>query len=314
MKFILLSDCHILWNKPTSRLDDTKSTGLRKLEYVLKFAKKENGIVLQAGDFVDKERSWYLLPELIRLLREYDVPVYMVRGQHDNYMYSEQTNPATTVGVLEKMGLVTILGKEPIKINVRHDDENYVAPFNIYGASFGREIPKVQRKKNNVLVIHAPIAAESPYYSAKYMDAGKFLQKHKDFDLILCGDIHRKFNIERDNRHIVNTGSMIRKEATEYNFMHKPGFFVWDTNTLGWHVIPHLKAEKVLRKEDIAESEKLDNLFDDFISTMEKTNDEYKEGENTLETIRQTIQRIIETNKFGQEVTDVLSSVMGEDK
>jgi len=212
MKFILISDLHISLEQPIGRLDNVAVISFHKLNIVLEYARKINAVVVQAGDFVDKPRSWFLLPMLTSCLMKYKIPIYCVAGQHDVYMYNEETKDNTTLGVLAKAGLVHILNEHPVEIrNVR-----------IYGASHGQEIPVPDDGLVNILVVHEPIAME--WAGVDYIDAEVFLKEHKEYDYILCGDIHRKFLIQKNGRTILNTGPMVRRSATEYNFKHAPGF------------------------------------------------------------------------------------------
>ena len=88
MKLVLLSDLHITSVIPIARKDDVLKTGLKKLEYVLKYASRHNAAILQAGDFCNKARDWVVLFELSKLLSKYQVPIYAIQGQHDYYYRS----------------------------------------------------------------------------------------------------------------------------------------------------------------------------------------------------------------------------------
>jgi len=291
-----LSDPHLLWENPIARLDNTPKTALNKFEYVLKYCAIHNMSLLIAGDFFDKPRSWYFLPVITKMLRKYEVYIMVVYGQHDTYLYSEETREATILGELEAANLVKVLG------------ENIYEPFktvDIYGCSFGGTIPKVKDKnRKNILVIHAPISTKLDY-GVKY-DAKKFL-KESEFDFILCGDIHRKFIYKNNKRYIVNTGSLIRKEANEYNFIHKPCFFCYDTdsNEIEERIIPHELADKVLTREHIEEKEDKE-VLKEFSDKLKST----KTKGNLIEVLWD----IVKCNNVEKEVVDALSSIVNKDK
>jgi len=62
MKFALLSDLHLLWQNPVARLDNLVEVQFDKLSHVLGWCGNNDAILLQAGDFNDRPRSWMGLP------------------------------------------------------------------------------------------------------------------------------------------------------------------------------------------------------------------------------------------------------------
>ena len=265
MKLILISDLHLLNVKPIARIDNLIKTQFDKFDFVLEYASKNNCTILQAGDFFDKPRSWYLLPKVIEILKQYSVPIFSVVGQHDQYMYSKEYLSATSIGVLEKAKLITLLSSKPIYIT---DD------VDLYGCNYGEEIPKVIDKKNkNILVIHAPIAEKSLFINQDYIKAKTFINENKDYKIIFCGDIHRSFCLGAPGgRTILNTGPMIRKTADKYNFSHKPYFYVYDTDTDKIRAIdiPHRPGKEVLSNEHILDEEDKKVLRNKFTESLSK--------------------------------------------
>ena len=297
MKLAFISDTHLLIDRPRARLDNASDTVFKKLEWVFQYCAGEqiDPLVL-AGDITDKPRSWHLLPKVSDLLARYNHAVftYCIYGQHDLYMYSEETKHATILGELSSSGIVEILGEEP---------EGFEENISLYGCSIGREIPKVKNKKNiNILVIHAPIAEKALWHNHKYLDAKKFLKEHKDYDLIVCGDIHRKFLIKQERRIILNTGPLIRKSADEYNFKYKPCFAVYDTETRNAEFVevPHKPAEEVLSRDHIETEEIKEELLTEFTNALDSDIELDMEFTENLETF-------IKENNIEEAVADLIA-------
>lgn len=305
MKIAFISDTHLLLNNPVARLDNASEAVFKKLEYVFKYC-SINPItpLILAGDITDKPRSWHLLPIISSLFEKYKkVKVYAIYGQHDLYMYSEETKHATILGELSASGLVEILDEDPIKDWPPKSD-----PIHIYGCSINQEVPKVKNKKNiNILVIHAPIAEKALWSTHKYIDAKKFLIENKDYDLIVCGDIHRKFLIKKDNRIILNTGPLIRKSAEEYNFTYKPCFAVYDTITkkVEFIEVPHKPAEEVLTRDHIEAEEVKEELLAEFTDALNSDIELDMEFTENLMTF-------IKENDIEIEVKDLLAKELSE--
>jgi len=304
LNLILLSDLHLTSINPVGRKDNVLTTGLEKLEYVLNYAvDHEVRFILQAGDFCDKSRDWNLLSKLHRLLDAYKVPILCVSGQHDYYYRSSETDNASTMGILHQSGLVAIL-REPKEI---YDPSRIVYPV-----SWGNKIP-VPKKNNllNILLAHVPIAQQKVYPTQKVTTKRKFNQLLKTWDLMLLGDIHRYLLISQGNRHIVNTGSMMRLESTEYNMTHQPCFYLYNIHSkkLKKEIIPHKPADEILHThyikpetEDDYNEKKLNKLAREMAIR-------FKDDPNKLK-----IRKILESKKVRKAVKKIVINVMNKIK
>lgn len=322
MNFVLLSDLELRATNPICRLDDAKKTQMEKLEWIFKYASDNDAPVIVAGDFFDTPRSWYVPIEILALLREYiDVHVYTVYGQHDMYYYSEKTNKATSLGFLIEAGYVELLGDKGVVVGdedvgslVKTSDgttwEDY--EWEWYGCSFGQPVPKPTSNTPNTkkgLAIHAPIAKKALWPGQNYLDARTFLVKHNGYDLILCGDIHRTFQVEVDGRYIVNPGPMLRADADEYMMTHKPQFCFWNDEEVKLPItmvgIPHKDSDEVMSRKHIEEAESVKAEMGSFISSVEEV-----ELDSAVDP-KANVYRYLEENEIEQDVVDIISAVIG---
>lgn len=292
MKAILLSDTHLINENPIGRLDDVTETQWEKLSYIFDYAVK-NKIehVLQAGDLTDIRRSWELLQMLFLFLRKYqNVKLYFIKGQHCSY-YHDITNDKTITGELHSSGVAQLLASKPINIG---------GGVYVYGASYGEEVPEVNTCGTNILVIHKQILTSKVYAKQEdYVLADQFLKEHNAFDLILCGDVHQNFIKQQGKRIICNTGPMLRLEASEMMFKHKPVFFVYDTNNgnIKSIDIPHAVANSVLSREHLNKQKERKQNFDNFIAQVrELTN------ENNSVSFEKNLEIIMKKNKTSKGV------------
>lgn len=270
-KIVLLSDVHLLSSNPIGRKDNLVYEQFVKLTEVLEYAALHETIVLQAGDLTDTPRSWFLISKLTQLLRLWNEStkfkgIKAVFGQHDTYMYSEETRDKTTLGVLADAGLVEVLKPDsPLRI------EMPAFPVHIYGCSFGQEPIQVKVEDGvvKILVVHAPIYEGKLFPGHETKRASNYLEKYKCYDLILCGDIHRYFigTFKVEGIHIVNTGPLLRKDADEYSFEHRPCFVTYDVNTrkLETHYVECKPAEEVLSRDHLVKEKEKKLFLDEFI-------------------------------------------------
>jgi hypothetical protein len=203
------------------------------------------------------------------------------------------------MGVLARNNLINILDQNP---------HNQASGYEIYGTSFNPDlqIPKPKGKKPNILVAHATISDQALYPGQAYYSAKKFLQDYKDFDLILCADIHRHFYFSDKGRYLVNTGPMMRKEASHYNFSHEPCFYVYDTETkkLSRGKIPCEPAKKVLSRKHIESSVEADTMLETFIAAVR--DDKIEVGANLVDNIH----KFLKKNKIDKTISNIIEEVM----
>lgn len=298
MKFVLMSDIHATSKNPIARKDDIQEAFLSKFEFALKYAHKNYATILQAGDFFHRPRDWRLLGQSMDLLDKYDVQIYTIYGQHDMYMYSDVEESPTTLNILDRAGFVVVLDKEP---TVLQDG------VHLYGCSYGRKVPR-PRGKHNILVIHAPISKKDLFPEHDYTSPEYFMRKNPKYDLVLAGDIHRQFVSTGKRGTLVNTGPLLRYDGSEYNMIHQPSIFLWDTEyrTLQKVQVPHQPASKVLTRGHIEKSRDITDALASFTEVLEGTEVDTYDA-------RQIIELLVKKMKVGKRVKKILAEVMEDD-
>jgi len=288
MKIALLSDVHLLHKKPEKRIDNILEDQWNKLEFVFKYCHENNMPLLQAGDLFDKSRDWNTLDRFISLKQKYIFSMYSIYGQHD--MYQRNTGIVCNMSLLESLGFVRILRNE-ISTAIDYG-------LGVYGCSF-REKPK--KGGSGILVIHAPITCKELYPGMEYTQASSFLRTHKDYDLILCGDIHVPFVVEKNKRFIVNTGCMVRKTI---NDDFDPRFYVYDTakKILETIYIPCKPFVEIFREQLDADTKQ---ILEEFIK-------EITDYESKGTDILKNIHSFIEKNNLSDDVKQVIYQIMTE--
>ena len=307
----LLSDPHWMLRSPVGRTDDILVALKRKWTALLDWCAAKQAPLLIAGDFTHGPRSWYLLPELLRFLSEWDVRIYVIFGQHDTYMYSEATRSATVLGALIAAGVVEPLGVWGTEL---YED------VKVFGCNYGETVDELEEVRVtsaeiNILVVHQMIVPNKVWSTQEeYIYAPEFLNKNPQFDLILCGDCHRKFkfnSVDRKKRIICNTGPLARYEADAYNFKHEPGFFVYDTDERKavWHTLPHGKAENVLSRSHLDKEEIRSAQLDEFIHAVRSG--KVRKGAKFIDNLRALIAK--ENARDVREVKQILAETIDEE-
>lgn len=260
----MLSDVHLTDSNPEGRLDNIVDEQFAKLEFIFKYAKKHKCKVLQAGDLLNAPKQWNLLSRIMSLIKKYDVEIFSVKGQHDQYFRSKKDTNT----------LFDILSLVPMIHNISNKQIDLGSGVCVTGVAWEHDIPQGNLDADtNILVIHAPIGTTALFPDHKYNDAMRFLREHKTYNIILCGDIHRHFMLRDRKRAIVNCGPMLRLTAETYNFKHEPCFYVYDTikRSMEKVIIPHKPANDVLTRDHLEKVEQAELLLDNFVNGLKKT-------------------------------------------
>jgi len=205
------------------------------------------------------------------------VKVYAVYGQHDMYMRSEGGRDATNLGVLAKAGLIKLLSRKGVWFGAGKPDR----PWCVRGCHWGEEIPSIEKddlgqryEPRYALVVHAPIAKEEVYPGHSYYNVRDLINDYPGYELIVCGDVHRRFlAIGPEKQIVVNSGPIMRLEANEYNLNSRPSVLLYDTHTMKyeWCHLPATTGREILSRQHIKEKEDRKQLLDTFIASIDKS-------------------------------------------
>ncbi len=296
MQFILVSDIHATSQNPTNRKDDILNTFISKFSFILKYAQKNNASILQAGDFFHKPRDWNSLDAIISLFNQYKgVNIYSIFGQHDTYMRSK-TLPNNLL-TLNKAGYLTLLNKQPVRLNEHYRRKEIY----LYGCSWGEEVPK-PKGEVNILVVHKSISKKAIFPGHDYTSPEYFIKKNKGWDLILVGDIHRYFTVRTKKTILVNTGPLLRLEASQYNRKHKPTFLIYDTNKkaiVDKIIIPHEPYISVLNRIDKSLNKQTEKILKELANKIQEKFDNSKSNKikNNSFSFLDNLQSFVHKNK-----------------
>lgn len=277
----IFGDLHFNDKRPERRLDDWWTTMCSKFcEGLEIFHLEKCDLIVAPGDLVEHPGvSNLVIAEIIKMLKSYDMVLHMVFGQHDISGHSEATLPTSPLSVLKAAGVINMF-----------TEYNLAKGIMMYSAGFGQQIPKLINDdyihdKYNILVIHAMISDIALYPGHEFTQAQSFLRQHPEFQLVICGDVHRRFICTYEGRTIINAGPLMRDTIDKHILEHEPAVVIFDTDTGKYKVIK-LKVEPIEKVIDLTPAKKRNNdLLNKFIERV-KAGGKVKSGwKNTLITV-----------------------------
>jgi len=220
MKFILTADLHFQYNTPICRTDNFIETQINKMKWLGELAAKNSATILSAGDVTHKARE-DKQNEFLNMLLEFLPPMVGIFGNHDVLYHKKENIYKSTLGILTSTGKYKLLnGTTTLNGHNLH-------PFN-----WGEELVDcVKSSGKDIAIWHKMVLAPNDDLAqfVNGVDSETLLDKYPNYDVILTGDNHKTFVIEKDGRYLVNPGSFMRITAKQKDF--EPSVFIYDTKT-----------------------------------------------------------------------------------
>lgn len=288
---VVMGDLHGDDKTPISRTDNYSESFFKKLEFILNIAEKNDACVLQPGDFFNSPNpSYEFFSRLVLLLKRYSgVFIFSVYGQHDlRYRNKHNTALKALSGSCENFFIVD----KPY---------TYRKQYNIYGVSYGEEIPKVDYDKNNIMLIHKMVIKDEKVWAGQtdYISSSELLKKN-GFRFIVSGDNHKFFSDCAGEKFLFNCGSVMRSNISQIN--HKPAVFLID-GSIGQQIqIPTQPADKVFKMEEIEKETCRSKEIDSFIEGLSQQKEMGLNFEDNLElyckenNIDESVRNVIKEN------------------
>ena len=257
MKILITGDLHYTNKTPERRLDDYPTTLKNKIRHILSLSLLYNvDAIFQPGDLTDTPFLDYAnYMGLFDLLAGKFLPIYTIYGQHD-LKYRNKGN--TPVDALNQTLPYFHLAENTEPVELQKD-------INLYSVSYGEDIPKITTSGFNILMIHKMILFKVEQEWQECYDLGTDFLSKNNFDLIISGDNHQSFKIEKtgkNKRYLFNCGSLMRSTIAQID--HEPCFYCFDTTTRTYtqHMIPIkpwqecFDLEKKIKEEENSEKMK----------------------------------------------------------
>jgi len=218
LKLLFLTDTHIRGTTPKNRKDNLVETLEKKLMEIINIIQEYDiDYVLHGGDLFDRpDISVSIVSNFAAILNKFNVPIYIVSGNHDIYGHNPDTINRTMLGLLDALNVVTIVNRdEPIYLS-----KNGIK-VQLTGQSYTYNIDD-RANLDNYMVSNIPKDVDYAIHMVHGMLLNKPFIKGIPYTLIddiketkahitLAGHYHSGFGVvEIDGRYFVNPGSLVR--------------------------------------------------------------------------------------------------------
>ncbi|PTM58913.1 metallophosphoesterase family protein [Desmospora activa] len=217
VSLLFVTDTHIRGTAPRSRVDDFVGALRGKLAEVVEIAHREQvDAVLHGGDLFDRpDISPAVVRDFARILRQLEVPLYTIAGNHDIYGHNPDTVDRSMLGLLDAFGIVRLL-RPGERAWVRRDG----VAVQVTGQPFHYDLDK--RDPGDDYRVEKSDGADYAVHMVHGMAVERALPEgvahtmvnqlwFEEVDVLLTGHYHAGFPLQhRDGRYIINPGALAR--------------------------------------------------------------------------------------------------------
>ena len=287
MKLIVSADLHLREDRPRCRLDENWIETQRKaLNQLYEYCVKKNCDLFLVGDIFHRStefRMVYYVQELAEKLLNHNLSIYYLCGNHDNLYHSTLNFNKSAIGLLK--------------------NSNNIFPISSYSedisaGNFDEETENKEIIFKHVLVF-PDVKSLPPNVDA--ITAKELLSEYSNAKWIFTGDMHKNFHYEKNGRHVVNPGCLIREVSDMKDYKNGCYFVDTESEIVEWLEIKD-DEEFVDDSYILKEKEKTDRI--------EKFANKLKETKDISLDFISNVESAVKQNKLSADLVDTIEELL----
>lgn len=253
MKFICTADWHIRATRPRCRIDnDWLETQKKALKQVLKISEDKGAPIIVVGDlFHSNSDTNFECINMVQKLADLAGGLYILAGNHDLPYHSSENIDKSAIGIL--------LNSENVFKIEDYSDEFSASNFDEED-NFEAEIVF-----KHVLTI--PEDDKPDFVNCETPET--LLEKFPKAKWIFIGDYHHNFHYEKNGRHVVNSGCLLRQVADMKDY--QCGVYFVDTDEEIVEFISIIDNEDLIDDSYILQENQRNERIESFVDKLRKT-------------------------------------------
>ncbi|MGD2071883.1 MAG: metallophosphoesterase family protein [Candidatus Thorarchaeota archaeon] len=305
MRFLYASDLHGKAKNPISRIDDYSCSWLMKIDEIIQISHREKceSVIINGDVFDSYSISNVLIDEFIDRIESQSIIWYIVVGNHDLIGANWENSKASTLAHIFRRS------KKIRKLDTLQSKDWMIQGYHYY---FGIEerindegLNHNLKNQFTIAIPHALLTVK-PFFKNVSQVIAKDLQTN--YDLILCGHLHTKFDKTIKGTRFLNLSSIGR---TAINEQHQPEVAIISTET------------REIKKIELKSAKPVNEIFDlskyEELKKQKKSIDEFIKDLNSAEwtqlDILGQIEKFAKENKFEKKIVDyILEKVRKRDE
>lgn len=275
-KLLFFTDCHFRYKSPLNRTDNILETQLKKMEWILNYAKENDCIPLCGGDFWHTpSQPDYVANKVADLFEKYKIVTYFLIGNHDCVGGNIDSYKENKIGLFRYYSwyrfLVNGLETKDVIVQAYDFSRDLECPEHI---ELKGKLDK-NDKRIRIVVVHSMITDDPSVTIDGRAKTINWCSIQTSADIILTGHYHPGFGVKINpfNTRFVNPGGMVRLEASKIEMARKPQIAVLKIDNENIDIelveIPHSKdVFNIDHKNTVISSEDEKQKFIDALGAL----------------------------------------------
>lgn len=295
MRMIITADWHIRATRPRCRVDENWiKTQELALSQLLEISCKKDAPIIVVGDlFHSNSDTSFECINMVQKLADKSGELYILAGNHDLPYHSSENIDKSAIGVLLKSENVFPIKELFEKLYYRNNDtynysaSNFDEPDNVNAEFVFKHILTIPKEdKSDFIECETPESLLEKFPKAKW---------------IFTGDYHRNFHYEKNGRHVVNSGCLLRQVSDFKDY--QCGVYYVDTDENVAEFVPIIDREEFIDDSYITKESEREARINDFVDKLKNT-------ETVSFDFVDNVERAMAENKFDSELKDVVEELL----
>lgn len=294
MKLIVTSDWHLRATRPRCRTDENWiETQRNALAQIKKISVEKNAPVFVVGDlFHSNSDTSFECIQLVQSLADELGELYILAGNHDLPYHSSENINKSAIGILLNSNNIASIREFNLWVLNHKDVTCSCSNFD-----------EVDDKDAEIVFKHTLVFPDlkSLPPNVDAITAKELLEEFSNAKWIFTGDYHRNFHYEKNGRHVVNPGCLLRQASDMKNY--KCGVYYVDTDENIVEFVPIIDNESFVDDSYILKQEEREERIESFVDKLSDT-------KNVSLDFVDNVQKAMLENNFGFEIKTVVEELM----
>ena len=292
MKLIVTADWHLRGTRPRCRVDENWiETQKKAVEQVAKIAVEKNCSVAIVGDIFNSNSDTsfqciQIVQDIARELEKNNLSLFILAGNHDLPYHSSENIDKSAVGVLFNSANI---------FSIQNLDKS---KQEISAGNFDEEVKNVKYVFRHILCF--PDAKSLPP-NVDAITAKELLSETPNAEWVFTGDYHHNFHYEKNGRHVVNPGCLLRQASDMKDY--KCGVYFVDTEKNIVDFIPIIDSEQFVDDSYILKQEEREERIGSFVEKL-------KDTKNVSLDFVDNVKKALQNNTFEQDMADMIFELL----
>lgn len=264
MRGIITADWHLRATRPRCRIDDDwMGTQRNALAQIKKISVKKDAPVFVVGDlFHSNSDTSFECIQLVQCLADELGELYILAGNHDLPYHSSENIDKSAIGVLLNSQNVFMIADwfEKYHFNTGEKILFSASNFDKRDYTYAKFVFKH--------ILCFPDAKSMPP-NVDAITAKELLDEFPNAEWIFTGDYHHNFHYEKNGRHVVNSGCLLR-QASDFKD-YQCGVYYVDTEKNIVEFIPIIDSGEFVDDSYILKQEERESRIESFVDKLKRT-------------------------------------------